>query len=347
MTEPHAPSPVDAFLDRFTLWAEQREDVRGALLIGSRARGDAPADEWSDVDIVLLVRNPGRYLEAADWVDELGEVWLTFREPTPVGETAERRVMFAGAMDVDFVPVGGTQLHEALEDEGVRYALSRGFRVLVDKDARLLGLIVPASDLESGGTPGSAEFLDVVNDFWYHAAWTVKKLRRGELWVAKAACDGHMKQLLLRMIEWPARAVRGPDYDTWHRGRFLERWADPAVVEELRSTFARYDEQEIPPALTATDEPLAGAISRDGDAASPPVSAGPRAQRERLDPRPALRTGVRQPGRAARRAPLAPSRTRRGSAPPPRPRPASGTRPTRLASPPRSGSGCARRGPRR
>ncbi len=54
----------------------------------------------------------------------------------------------------------------------------------------------------------------------------------------------YMKHLLLRMIEWHTRATNGWDYDTWHHGRFLERWADPRAVKGLRDAYAHYDEEE-------------------------------------------------------------------------------------------------------
>src|SRR5207244_90365 len=44
-------------------------------------------------------------------------------------------------------------------------------------------------------------------DFWYHAVWNARKLRRGELFVAKNACDGYLKALVLRMLGWRAAAA--------------------------------------------------------------------------------------------------------------------------------------------
>ena len=78
-----------------------------------------------------------------------------------------------------------------------------------------------------------AEYLNIVNDFWFHTVWTAKHLRRGELWWAKSCCDGYLKNLLLRMLEFHARATKGPDFDTWMSGRFLETWADPRAVAAL------------------------------------------------------------------------------------------------------------------
>jgi aminoglycoside 6-adenylyltransferase len=87
----------------------------------------------------------------------------------------------------------------------------------------------------------------------YHVVWTAKKLARGELWTAKSCLDDYMKWRLLQMIEWHARLTRGVA-DTWHGGRFLERWADPRALAGLRQAFARYDAGEVKDALRATLE---------------------------------------------------------------------------------------------
>ena len=93
----------------------------------------------------------------------------------------------------------------------------------------------------------------MVNEFWFLTTWNAKHLRRGELWAAKTtACDGRMKTLLLRMIEWHARATRGANYDTWEDGRHLEEWAEPRVLDDLRGTFAHYDDEDVWRASLAT-----------------------------------------------------------------------------------------------
>jgi hypothetical protein len=52
------------------------------------------------------------------------------------------------------------------------------------------------------------------------------------------------------MIGWHAR-VASPGTDTWHRGRFLERWASPDVLRELRDTSCRYDPDDVARAIEA------------------------------------------------------------------------------------------------
>jgi aminoglycoside 6-adenylyltransferase len=97
-----------------------------------------------------------------------------------------------------------------------------------------------------------AAFDQIVHDFLYHGMWTAKKLRRGEVWVAKMCCDAYMKTLLLQMLEWHTRVTNAEAQDIWHNGRFMEQWADPRVLTALRDAFAYYDKTDIQRALLAT-----------------------------------------------------------------------------------------------
>ena len=244
-------------LDRLLAWARPRPDVRAVMVVGSRARTDHPADAFSDLDLIVVTTNPDRYLSETDWLEPLGTPWLTFLERQAVGEGFERRVLFEGAIDVDFVPLANEAVRRmALEGwpPEVAAVLRRGFRLVLDKDDLLSMLTegVPITSPPSASPPTQEEFLALCHDFLYHAVWAAKKLRRGELWIAKSCADCYMKELLLRMIEWHARSRRGWDHDTWHGGRFLEEWADTEALGGLREAFAYYEESDVRRALLAT-----------------------------------------------------------------------------------------------
>src|SRR5579884_4141340 len=209
---------------RAAAWIGRQPDIRAAVVLGSRARSDRPADAYSDLDLLLLADDPARYLNDPCWVVELGRPRITFVEETAVGGGRERRVLFDGGLDVDVsifpaalfadipaaleqVAGNGAESPSPTETPGhglaLAYALRdiarRGLRTLADKDG-LLARALPLLDrLPSApaGRPPAHEFAEAVSDFWYHAVWTAKKLRRGELWVAKSCCDGYMKGLLL------------------------------------------------------------------------------------------------------------------------------------------------------
>ncbi|MGD9092112.1 MAG: aminoglycoside 6-adenylyltransferase [Anaerolineales bacterium] len=248
----------EKLINRFIEWARVEDNIRVAIVIGSRARvDDHPADEWSDLDVLIFAYDPEPYWATAGWLRYIGNPWLTFLEPTPDGGGNERRVLFEGGLDVDFVPESIAVL-EAMFDQGfpkdVADIFRRGVRVLVDKD-RYSGRFQDIKiDPPGYSPPTEKEYLNLVNDFWYHTVWTGKHLRRGEIWWAKSGCDGYLKQLLRQMMEWHTRATKGEEVDTWMRGRFLEQWADPRVVKALPMIFAHYDEEDVWRALMATME---------------------------------------------------------------------------------------------
>jgi len=175
-----------------------------------------------------------------------------------------RRVLFKGMLDADFAifPEEKTRRMQQLVQDRippeiaaqVSNVFGRGMRVLLDKDGMFAQLktILPSIKAPPPRPPTQHEFLEVVNDFLYHAVFTAKHLRRGELWWTVTCLNCYMQRLLLRLMEWHALATHGRNYDTWFRGRFLEEWTHPQALKKLPSVFAHYDEDDTKDALLAT-----------------------------------------------------------------------------------------------
>ncbi|MGR6318205.1 aminoglycoside 6-adenylyltransferase [Micromonospora soli] len=249
---------IESLLAAIAMWAQQRHDIRAALVVGSHARADVPADQWSDIDIVIVVDDPTTYATDGSWLTTFGRPLLTFTEPTAVGGFIERRVLFDTGQDVDFALLPSAAVEQIGTDPEAATVWGRGFRVLVDKvnlERRLPGGAAPVRP----APPDTAVFGHLTHDFWYHALWTAKKLRRGEVWIAKECCDCYLKTLLVRLLAWHAQASR--PVDTWHGGRFLERWADRQALHDLRSAYASYDADDVARALWATVD-LFGRLER-------------------------------------------------------------------------------------
>ena len=69
----------EQLIDRFVAWAQTQPDIRAAMILGSRARLDRPADQWSDLDLLIITADPERLLAHTDWLEHLGTPWLTLR----------------------------------------------------------------------------------------------------------------------------------------------------------------------------------------------------------------------------------------------------------------------------
>jgi aminoglycoside 6-adenylyltransferase len=242
-------------IEQLTNWADATQDIRAALILGSRARSDHPADEWSDLDVLVFARNPDQFIQSGTWAKDIAPTWLTFVERTADGRSWERRTLYEGGLDVD-VALNPVELLDGILQTippDVTDIIRRGVKVLVDKDGQLAQIQkIQLPDTTLFQKPTEKQFVNATSDFWYHTLWSVKHLRRGELWWAKSCVDMYLKGHLQNMLEWHAHAQKGEQFDTWLRGRFLEEWADERAVAQLRDTFAHYDKNDIARALLAT-----------------------------------------------------------------------------------------------
>lgn len=59
---------------QFLALAKSQADLRAIALVGSATRVDHPADEWSDVDLVVVSSDPQIYLSATDWLAAMGNL---------------------------------------------------------------------------------------------------------------------------------------------------------------------------------------------------------------------------------------------------------------------------------
>lgn len=234
---------VDAFLALVAAWGHGQTDVRAIALVGSQARVSPPADEFSDVDLVLFVDQAEPYLRQDAWLRQFGEPLLTLVESKLHAGLEVRCVLFRDGLEVDFAILPAA-LAAAVPREA-EVVLRRGFRMLYGE--------IAVADVAAGGAEGlppTQPQLDALsNDFWFHTLWAAKKLCRGELLFAKQVCDCYLTARLVDLARW-----RAADDDTWHTYRFFERWAGDDVVESVSRSFARYDAADIARALRAKGE---------------------------------------------------------------------------------------------
>ena len=225
-------------------------DVLAAILIGSQARVDNIADEYSDIDVIIIVANPEQYLLSDNWLKSIGDFHVSFIEPTLFG-AKERRILFDDGTDVDFIILSKEQL-QAIQDHEVDEIFARGYKIIKDKIGVSESIANTKDSTKTLPTPplSEEEFHNLTNDFWFHSVWTVKKILRGELFTAKSCLDIYMKRLLLTLIETHSRL--SGDMDIWYTGRFIEKWADKWIIEGLANAYSKYNRSDMINALFST-----------------------------------------------------------------------------------------------
>lgn len=237
-------------IDQFLTWAQTCPDIRAAVIMGSQARQDHAADQWSDVDIMVYAANSQRYLSQIDWLENIGVVWIHLVEAGGKGEPLIR-VLFEGGYNIDFFIYADEYLKKLVTDNVYPRTFHRGAQVILDKDGIAHKIIPPRFDPIPLRPPTREEFQEVIDSYWYFTLYIARKILRDELWLAHF-WDAKVKEHLLKMLQWHARAINGWDYDTWYFGHFLEEWADPQTVKELEKAFAHYDKSDSKKALLAS-----------------------------------------------------------------------------------------------
>ena len=245
---------AEQFLEGIATWAKTRDDIRLILLLGSQARADDPADEFSDVDIVMGCVDQHRYLDSGDWLAAIGTPLLTFVEPTATGGELERRVLFANGLDVDVSLIAIATICAWAADGlpgDVLPVIRRGMRVVVDKDDLTPRLSAKAgSEAPTPRVPSEGEFIEKAHDFLYHCLWTARKAARGELFVALQCLDGSLRRRLFELarVHGDLSAV---EPSAWYGARMIESRIDADTIARLAATCATHDRRSIAAGLEA------------------------------------------------------------------------------------------------
>ena len=200
--------------------ANKDEDITAIVAIGSYTRKEIKADEFSDLDLLIVTKNTEKWLWG-EYPEFLGNVSISFVEPT-LGGGKERRCIYDDDRDVDMIILTPEQFEVAIKEGVAQWVMNRGYDVMYDSMAFSEMLKAYIKSGSSEPDIDESEFLNVINDFYFHNIWAFKKLKRGELWSAKTCVDSYLKKHLLRMIELFRYKTAG--VDVWHDGRFLESW---------------------------------------------------------------------------------------------------------------------------
>ncbi len=235
----------ETLLEQVKEAAKYDDNIRCVILIGSQARTDVPADEYSDIDLIFILRDKSPMLTNDDWISRLGEIKLSFSEPTICGGV-ERRVFFDQGRDADFILLD-EENYANLDD--LKVLMGRAYSIVVDKDSYTDYFAGIVTKEEIRPVMEEKEFNNLVNTFYFHIIWAMKKTLRGEIWASIICTDGYLKELFLQMLEQYETAQKGDDFDTWHAGRFVEEWADKNIVHEFSKIYAEYSINSIYNAL--------------------------------------------------------------------------------------------------
>lgn len=232
---------VEGILDDLVHAAMTRADVHGVLLVGSQGRGTA--DEYSDIDVVILCDDPGRLVEDETLWRSLGPVLMTYSDN--YGEDADRRLVLQDGSDIELI----FEPTSWFESEHAARTLSFGYRVVYGSDAPFVAVAPQHSrpDLEA-----------TVSRFWYRAWWAARKVQRGEIIMAARMINGTLHTLLLEVLAEASGSVTTGHVDP----RCVDTWLDEATRARLTMCVAGYEVHSVREAIWSTATLFSEAVGR-------------------------------------------------------------------------------------
>jgi len=225
------------------------ENIRAAVLNGSRANPNAKRDPFQDFDVACLVRDVRPYLRNWDIVRFFGDPMIVqlpedMADPPAAGDghySYLMQFMDGNRIDLSFFP----------PDQWDRPTQDSLTVVLLDKD-NILKSIPPSSEKDYiPDIPSNKAFQDCCNEFWWVSPYAAKGLWRGELIHAQFLL-GEIREQLLKMMQWRFVIETDSRMSPGKRGKNFGKVFAPEIMFQIGQTYAGADLDGVWEALLNT-----------------------------------------------------------------------------------------------
>lgn len=246
----------DPMLARLLAFAEAHDEIRAAVLNGSRANPRAPRDQWQDYDFNIAERTPGYFHAHPEFLDTFGERvimqkthgfqtssgWLDVTEEEYLALHARGdlpgiphynlMIIYDTGVRVDFSFVPAAQAAETYTDSMTI--------PLLDKD----DIIPPLPPTSDAGywvqKPTPDRFAALCNELFWLSTYVAKGLLRGEVAYAQSVM-AVLREQLLELLAWRIGERSGWTVNPGYRGKWLQQFLTSDEWQGLLATYANAD----------------------------------------------------------------------------------------------------------
>lgn len=214
--------------------AEEDARIRLVSMEGSRTNVNVPADAFQDYDITYHVADPAPFIADESWLQRFGDI-IMMQKPEAMELFPPEAFGFSYLMY--FEDGNKLDLTVLSLDELDRYlAADKLVNVLLDKDSRIEGTIIPTDIDYHVKRPSARSFDDCCNEFWFVAPYAVKGLCRRELLFAIDHMT-IMRKELLRMLSWKVGLDTGFSLSVGKNAKYIDRYLPEADWQLLLQTY--------------------------------------------------------------------------------------------------------------
>jgi aminoglycoside 6-adenylyltransferase len=237
----------DPVIIKLIRWAEQQDAIRAMLLTSTRAVPNAPVDELSDYDVVLIVEDIHPFYDDRSWLEDFGEVLVAYWDPIYLDpdlgiEKFGNVTQYSDGLKIDFTLCHLEMLRKIVQAAALPAELDAGYRILLDKDNLTEGMKSPTYRAYIPVPPTNEVYQTMINDFFSDPPYVAKCLLREELFPAKWCLDYDMKHVYLRpMLEWRMELDHNWSATIGSLSRGLKKKLPSEIWSELEASYTGAD----------------------------------------------------------------------------------------------------------
>lgn len=224
--------------------AKEDHNIISVIMSGSRVNAIDYVDEYSDYDIIYIVKNLRCYIEDKRWLEQFGDR-LMMQEPDdwhshPYDITSQKPysylMQFKDGNRIDLTLVAMENYKGYLKGGEKR-------DLLYTKDASIK---IESFESDYRTTlPTEKAFSDVMNEFLWVSLYVAKGLKRQQLLYAKSIYDQILIQQYFLMLKWWLVIKEDKDINFGPFNRFLLDYLTPDEVERIKLLMPNGYEEDI------------------------------------------------------------------------------------------------------
>ncbi|MCD8006671.1 MAG: aminoglycoside 6-adenylyltransferase [Oscillospiraceae bacterium] len=217
------------------------ENVRAAVLSGSRADISRPGDVYQDYDVAFLVKDLSPYFNNPCYIERIfGKVLIMQLpdlndNPDLSLETAEHftyLTIFEDGVRLDLT------FTAVMPDWG-----NEPMKVLFDREGHLSDNL--DNECYMVHQPTQEEFSACCNEFWWCLNNVAKGLKREEIPYAKAMFEETLRPQLNKIIEWYIGTISDFSVSTGKKGKYFKKYLPDSIYGKYLKTYTIADPGRI------------------------------------------------------------------------------------------------------
>jgi len=250
----HVSAPFQAVLQRLHNWIKDNSNVLLCAILGSQSTANSSRDEWSDIDLVLIVSDTTEFDTQGKWIERLTHYDFIYQDSAEIGEGLLWHVIINQRYMIDLSLFSIEDIeqwqHQSRQSKSSMLGYFKGDPLILIDRMGLYTSLVQNQDIseyisDTENRPSVYTFEKTITEFWYQVLRAIKLVVRNDLWRATTTCNYELKRPFLSLLEWYTKSIHDWSYKTHFRGQMLDNWVAKDIRDEIPATFSTYNRDEL------------------------------------------------------------------------------------------------------